>query len=130
MNTENREKYLKISLITFGLVFFSIYPLGYLWPAGFVWHGGEGSYYLMMICGVYAVLGGFLLAASKNPSEHRSLILFTSVSSLVHALIMAVQAVMDQHEVGHLIGDVPALLLVAFALWYLAPPKPRALSPT
>jgi hypothetical protein len=34
---------------------------------------------------------------------------------------MAVQALGDKHELGHLIGDVPALLLVAGVLWFLSP---------
>jgi hypothetical protein len=69
-----------------------------------------------MICGVYAVLGAYLIAAARNPSEHRSLISFTVWSSIVHAGIMAVQSTYDGHEVGHLVGDVPALLLVAAVL--------------
>jgi hypothetical protein len=39
----------------------------------------------------------------------------------VHAGIMAAQAVYDGQEIGHLVGDVPALLLVAAVLWYLSP---------
>ena len=84
-----------------------------------------------MICGIYAVLGAYLIAAARNPSENRSLISFTVWSSIVHAGIMAAQAVYDGHEIGHLIGDVPALplvigdvpalLLVAAVLWYLSP---------
>jgi hypothetical protein len=74
-----------------------------------------------MICGVYAVLGVFLIVAARNPSAHRSLILFTVWSSVVHAGIMAAQAVYDGHELGHLAGDVPALLLVVATLWYLLP---------
>jgi len=123
MNETNRARNLKFSLTAFGIVFLCIYPLGYVWPPGFVWHGGEGAYYLQMISGVYGVLGAFLIAAAKSPDENRSLILFTIVSSLVHALIMAVQAIMDHHETAHLIGDVPALLLVTFVLWFLLPPK-------
>jgi hypothetical protein len=42
-------------------------------------------------------------------------------SSIVHAGIMAVQATHDGHELGHLVGDVPALLLIAAVLWYLSP---------
>ena len=76
-----------------------------------------------MICGVYAVLGAYLIAAARKPSEHRSLISFTIWSSVVHAGIMAVQSIYDGHEIGHLIGDVPALLLVAAVLWYLSPAK-------
>jgi hypothetical protein len=73
-----------------------------------------------MICGVYAVLGAYLIAAARNPSEHRSLISFTIWSSIVHAGIMAAQAMYDRHEIGHLVGDVPALLLVAGVLWSLS----------
>ena len=38
------------------------------------------------------------------------------VSSLVHAAIMAVQSLGGGHHMGHLWGDVPALLLVAIVL--------------
>jgi hypothetical protein len=41
-------------------------------------------------------------------------------------LVMAAQALHDQKEVGHLIGDVPALLLVAAVLWYLMPRRQDA----
>ncbi len=121
MNPAAKDKGLKISLIAFGIIFFLIYPLGIFWPSGWVWHGGEGAYYLQMIAGIYAVLGAFLIIAAKNPDAHRSLILFTIVSSVVHAAIMAVQAINDQHEHGHLVGDVPALVLVAAVLWYFLP---------
>ena len=76
-----------------------------------------------MICGIYAVLGAYLIAAARNPSEHRSLISFTVWSSIVHAGIMSIQATHDGQETGHLVGDVPALLLVAAVLWYLSPKR-------
>jgi FtsH-binding integral membrane protein len=121
MDEITREKLLKIALVIFGAIFFTIYPLGLIWPSGWQWHSGHGQYYLQMICGVYAVLGAFLIAAARNPSEHRSLISFTVWSSIVHASIMAIQAIYDGHEIGHLVGDVPALLLVAAVLWFLSP---------
>jgi len=120
MDDNTREKLLKIALVAFGAIFFLIYPLGLVWPSGWLWNGGEGKYYLQMICGVYAVLGAFLIAAARKPSEHRSLISFTIWSSVVHAGIMAAQSLYDGHEIGHLIGDVPALLLVAAVLAYLS----------
>jgi len=123
MNEKLKEKFLKMALLAFGITFLLIYPLGYLWPAGWVWHGGQGAYYLQMICGIYAVLGLFLINAAKNPSQNMSLIAFTIWSSIVHAGIMAVQAMGDSMEHGHLIGDVPALFLVAGVLWYLSPSK-------
>jgi hypothetical protein len=120
MDDRMREKLLKVALITFGVIFFTIYPLGLVWPSGWLWHDGHGQYYLQMICGIYAVLGAYLIAAARNPSEHRSLISFTIWSSVVHAGIMAIQATTDGHEMGHLAGDVPALLLVAAVLRYLS----------
>ena len=123
MDDVTREKLLKVALVAIGAIFFTIYPLGLIWPSGWQWHSGHGQYYLQMICGVYAVLGAYLIAAAHNPSEHRSLISFTVWSSMVHAGIMVVQVTHDGHEIGHLVGDVPALLLVAAVLWYLSPKK-------
>ena len=123
MNPNAKEMYLKIALRLFGVVFLLVYPLSMVWPSGWEWHGGEGVYYFQMIVGVYAVLGIFLILAANNPKEHRSLISFTVWSSVVHALIMAAQAIGDQSEQGHLVGDVPALILVAVVLGYLAPSK-------
>lgn len=123
MNDESKERLLKLALRVFGVIFLLVYPLGLIWPSGWVWHGGMGFYYLQMIAGIYAVLGIFLIIAANNPAAHRSLISFTVWSSLVHALIMGVQAAGDKHEAGHLVGDVPALILVAAVLWYLTPAR-------
>jgi len=37
---------------------------------------------------------------------------------------MTVQALLNAGEHGHLLGDVPALVIVGIALIALAPPKP------
>jgi hypothetical protein len=76
----------------------------------------------MMIIGLYATLGVFLLLASRDPAAHRSLIWFTVWSSVVHGAIMAVQSFTDAGERGHLIADVPALFIVAIVLAVLMPP--------
>jgi hypothetical protein len=121
---EEAQDMLRIALIVVGLIFiFGIYPLGKVWPSGWTWGAGH-SHYLTMIIGVYATLGVFLLLASRNPAAHRSLIWFTVWSSVVHAVIMAVQAFGDPAERGHLWGDVPALLVVAIVLAVLAPREP------
>jgi hypothetical protein len=73
------------------------------------------SDYFMMIVGLYATLGVFLINAARNPKANLSLIWFAVWSSVVHAAIMAVQSFGDDH-MGHLLGDVPALLLVAVIL--------------
>ena len=121
MPDEGRVRYLRIALVVCGLIFtFAIYPLGKVWPSGWTWGQGH-SHYLMMIIGVYATLGIFLLIASRDPLRHTSLIWFTVWSSVVHAVIMAVQSFTDSAERGHLVGDVPALLLVAIVLAALTP---------
>ena len=101
MDDITREKLLRAALVTVGAIFFTIYPLSLVWPSGWQWHNGGGQYYFQMICGVYAVLGAYLIAAARDPSEHRSLISFTVSSSVVHAGIMAVQATYDRHEMAH-----------------------------
>src|SRR5215468_9777680 len=121
MSATGRVLYLRIALIVIGLTFiFGVYPLTIVWPSGWSWGMGH-SHYLTMILGVYATLGVFLLIASRDPDAHRSLIWFTVWSSVVHAVIMAVQALTDGAERGHLIGDVPALLVVAIVLAALTP---------
>jgi FtsH-binding integral membrane protein len=117
----NRIRYLRVALVVVGLVFiFGIYALGAVWPSGWVWGRGH-SHYLIMILGVYATLGVFLLRAARNPTAHTSLIWFTVWSSLAHAVIMGVQALADSTERGHLFGDTPALLAVAIVLAVLTP---------
>jgi hypothetical protein len=123
MDASSKEKALKLALRVVGVAFMLLIPLGYVWPSGWIWHGGLGSYYLQMIAGIYIVLGVFLIIAANNPPAHRSLISFTIWSSLVHAAIMGVQALGDRHETGHLVGDVPVLILVAAVLWFLTPPR-------
>ncbi|HPG89105.1 MAG TPA: hypothetical protein PLD46_05595 [Hyphomicrobium sp.] len=125
MTTASNDRLLRTALMVFGVIFCLVYPIGLIWPSGWVWHGGHGQYYLQMICGLYAVLGVFLIMASRDPSRHQSLISFTIWSSVVHAAIMAAQAIYDGHELGHLVGDVPALLLVAGVLGYLMPEARR-----
>ena len=119
----DRSTLLKLALMVFGAVFCLVYPLAMFWPSGWAWHAGAPytSDYFMMIVGVYATLGVFLILASRNPEENRSLILFTIWSSIVHAAIMAVQSFQMREHMGHLYGDVPALLLVAIVLYVLLP---------
>jgi hypothetical protein len=124
----NDGRYLRPVLVVVGLIFiFGIYTLGLVWPSGWVWHTGGQSPYLQMIEGVYATLGVFLLIASRNPLEHLSLIWFTVWSSVVHAVIMGIQALVYPQHRGHIVGDVPALLIVAIIL---AAVTPRRLSVT
>ena len=114
-------------MLLVGLVFiFGVWPLTILWPSGWAWHTGGRSQYLEMILGIYATPGVFLIIASRNPLEHRSLIWFTVWSSVIHGAIMAVQALSDPQHIGHLYGDVLGMLLVAVVLAALTPRRSSA----
>jgi hypothetical protein len=90
----------------------------------------------MMIVGLYATLGVFLINAARRPEANLSLIWFAVWSRVVHAAIMAVQSFGGGHHMGHLWGDVLALLLLAVVLSVLVrssglkqPPADRARRP-
>ena len=115
----DRSTLLKLALIVFGVIFCLAYPLAIVWPSGWAWHAGAPyeSDYFMMIVGLYVTLGLFLWNAARRPEANISLIWFTVCSSVIHAAIMTVQSFGNGgHHMGHLWGDVPALLLVAVVL--------------
>jgi hypothetical protein len=120
MNEVDRLRYLRVVLVLAGLACLALYPLMLFWPSGWAWHN-EHSDYPMMIVGIYATLGVFLILAARDPLANLSLIWFTVWSSAVHGGVMAVQAVTQQEQMGHLVGDVPALFIVAVALAILTP---------
>ncbi|MBY6189461.1 hypothetical protein KUV22_03430 [Microbulbifer agarilyticus] len=124
MTDAQRMKYLKIALVVLGIFFiFGIYiMMMWVWPSGWGWTPRQPEYE-QMIMGLYATLGVFLIRAAKNPMENLSLIWFTIWSSIVHGAIMLVQALVDETERANLLGDVPALFLVAVVLWYLMPKR-------
>jgi len=120
-----RIQYLRVALQAVGVLFIvGIFSFVMIWPSGWSWHSGPSHHlphYLQMILGVYATLGIFLLIASRNPLANLSLIWFTVWSSVVHAGIMAFQSFEMPENHGHLVGDVPALFIIAAVLGFLTP---------
>lgn len=119
MGPSTSYRLLQIALGFFGALMLLLYPLAVVWPSGWAWHHGAPyqSDYFMMIVGLYATLGVFVCKAARHPEANISLIWFTVWSCVVHAAIMAVQSFGGQHHhMGHLWGDVPALLLAAIVL--------------
>jgi hypothetical protein len=115
------NKMLSTALVLFGAAFCLIYPLAMFWPSGWAWHEGSpaANDYFLMIVGVYATLGIFMIMAAKNPAANASLIWFVVWSSIVHALIMSWESMRNPMMKGHLTGDVPILLVVAIVLGLL-----------
>ena len=115
------SRLLSSALILFGAAFCLILPLSMVWPSGWSWHDGPpaASDYFLMIVGVYATLGIFMIRAAKDPVANASLIWFVVWSSVVHAAVMAWESVRNPMMGGHLTGDVPALILIAAVLGWL-----------
>jgi len=120
MSDPSRLKWLRIALVVLGGLCLALYPLMQVWPSGWAWHEGYSDY-PMMIVGIYATLGVFLIRAARDPLANLSLIWFTVWSSVVHAGIMAVQALSHAEHRAHLWGDVPALFIAAIVLAVLMP---------
>jgi hypothetical protein len=127
MEQDQKLEYLSIALRIVGIIFIAgIYPLMmWIWPSGWGWEPRQPEYE-HMIMGIYATLGVFLILAARNPMENLSLIWFTIWSSFVHGGIMLVQAIADENERANLLGDVPAMFLIAIVLWVLVPQKREA----
>jgi hypothetical protein len=120
-----RLQALRVALVVLAIVCIALGPLMLLWPAGWRWEPHQ-PHYEQMIVGIYFTLGVCLLLAARDPLRHLSLIWFTVWSSVVHGGIMAVQALSDAQEHGHLLGDVPALFLAAAVLAALTPRRAAA----
>ncbi len=127
MQEEDKLKYLKIALRVFGAIFIVglFLMMHWIWPDGWAWTPRQPEYE-QMIMGVYVTLGIFLFRSARDPLANASLIWFTIWSSIVHAGIMLVQALVDETERDNLLGDIPALFLVAFVLWFLMPKRADA----
>ena len=83
-----------------------------------------------MILSIYIALGVFLLIAAREPSEHRSLILFAGWSTLAHDGVMIVQGIQYHDLRGDLIGFA-IIGVIGLALIALTPAKrPRASVPS
>ena len=123
-----RLQAIRVLLVVFGSVSMALGPLMLLWPSGWRWEPYHPHYEQMMV-GIYLTLGVCLLLAARDPLRHLSLIWFFVWSSAVHGSIMTVQALSGSQHRGHLLGDVPALLIAAALLGTLTPRRAASLRP-
>src|ERR1700751_6186456 len=110
-----RQRALKIVLVLVGLLFCAaVYPLMLM---------AKQDPALAMMMSLYATLGVFLMLASRNPPEHRTLIAFAAWSSFAHATVMGVQAYLSFIARRELLGGA-GFIVIGAALIALAPAKP------
>jgi hypothetical protein len=117
-----RDRILKVVLVLVGLFFTAA-----VWPAiGGVLHPEDSDTGDTMQMAIYATLGVFLLLAVRNPSAHRSLILFSAWSSFAHALVMSLLGVkIASQRTGFLLASL-LLVVIGLLLISLRPRSPAA----
>lgn len=114
----NNLSILSNTLRIFGLAFVFIIPIMKLdLFGGWAWSPAQWEYELM-IQGIYMTLGTMMIISAKNPVKNSMFIWFVVWSSVVHAVIMAYQAAIAADEMGHFIGDIPVLMILALLLGY------------
>ena len=114
----NNLSILSNTLRIFGLAFVFIIPIMKLdLFGGWAWSPAQWEYELM-IQGIYMTLGTMMIISAKNPVKNSMFIWFVVWSSVVHAVIMAYQAAIAADEMGHFIGDIPVLIILALLLGY------------
>jgi hypothetical protein len=123
MTSETRRQLLRVTLIFSAAFLMLVLPFAFdLWPAGFRWaHPSMHPAYERMIIAVYFALGVCLLVAARDPQRHVLLIDFTILSSVLHGAVMTYDSFAQEHEMTHLVGDVPLLFAVAGVLLWLHP---------
>jgi hypothetical protein len=82
-----------------------------------------------MLNAVLATLGVFVFLAARNPSAHRSLILFAAWSSFAHAAIMLVMSFQVPAQRGVLLASVALVGLGGVLLMVFAPSRSEEGSP-
>ena len=118
----SREQALKFVMILSGLLSLAgVIPL-----ATSLLDGQRSNDIVPMFLSVYVTLGVFLLIAARNPSEHRSLVLFAAWSSFAHAVVMLVQAYSDVAGRPELFGMAALLVAIGVPLIALMPVKQPA----
>ena len=113
----NRKRVLQVVLVLCGLLFTAaVYPLVLFW---------RQQPPLAMMLSLYVPMGLFLLLAARNPSEHRSLILYAACANIAHAAVMGIQGANKVIAHRELLG-VTVFLVIGIALIALAPKKQAA----
>jgi hydrogenase/urease accessory protein HupE len=116
-------KRLSVLMIAVGAGLILLIPFAFdLWPAGFRWGHPHGHpAYERMIVAIYVSLGVCLIVAARDPLKNAVIIDFTILSSILHGAVMTYDALVQEGERMHLVGDIPLLFLAAVLFLVLHP---------
>ena len=123
MSAETRRMLLRAMLLATAAFLVLLLPFMFdLWPSGFRWsHPGGHPAYERMIIAIYFSLGICLALAARDPERHVLLIDFTILSSILHGAVMTYDSFVQEHEMTHLVGDIPIIFALAGCLIWLHP---------
>lgn len=123
MTIETRANVRKVVLLATAAFLILLLPFMFdLWPAGFKWtHPSLHPPYERMIIAIYFSLGICLIPTALDATRHVMLINFTILSSILHGAVMTYDSFAQEHEMTHMVGDVPILFVLAGALLLLHP---------
>jgi hypothetical protein len=119
-----RERILQTFLVAIGLLFtaFVYFLYADLWQAK--WLVKMHNETEPMFLSFFIVLGPFLLLAARNPSAHRSLIVFTAWWNLGHATVMAIETIQSWNRGVHRdFTDVIIVAVIGLILLALLPAR-------
>jgi hypothetical protein len=116
-----RERILQIVLAVLGILFIAIlYPL-YFDLRNANWLVQMHNETEPMFLSFFIALGPFLLLAARNPSAHRSLIIFTAWWCLAHAAVMTIETVQAWNRGVHRhFTDVVVVAVIGLILLILS----------
>ena len=125
-------KRLSIIMVVVGVSLIVLLPFAFsVWPGGFQWGHPHGHpAYERMIVAIYAALGICLILGARDPLKNAIIIDFTIISSILHGAVMTYDSFAQEHEMTHLIGDVPLLFGLAALLIVLHPRRLAAARPS
>ena len=124
--TENASmKVPSLFMLILGIGLIVSMPFAYdIWPAGFRWvNPGINTPYEHMIVAIYLGLGICLIKGSKDPLKNSIIVDFTIISSILHGAVMFYDAFAVEHEMTHLIADVPMMFILAAVAYHLHPQR-------
>jgi uncharacterized membrane protein len=111
-----RDRVLRVVLVLVGLMLLAgVFSL--------VHYNNPAKAFEQMLASVYVTLGVFLIIAAFNPPAHRSLIAFAAWSSVVHGVVMAVQAVKGVIPHSDLLQAATPMLAIGVVFLVLMPAR-------
>jgi hypothetical protein len=113
-----------VSLAIFGFIFigYAIHLNAFRPGAGMHWAVWDDlpGHVAMMLAAIYLTWAVFLLLAARRPTEYVSFLNFTMWANLVHGLVM-VPGAFEHGYHGKFLTDIPWILLLAAAIYFLRP---------